>query len=511
MRLRELCEASERVASTAARLKKVEALSVCLRGMSDAELPIGVALLSGEARQGRIGVGYAVVKALDAPPARDAELTLEQVDEVLSRITALKGSGAAAKRSQALHELLARATALEQAFLFKLLLGELRQGALEGVMLDALARAFGVPVESVRRASMLTGRLELVAHAARAGRDALAALRLQLFRPLAPMLAQSADGVKEALSKLGRAAFEWKLDGARVQVHRRGDEVRVYTRSLNDVTSAVPEVVQSVHALPAHVLVLDGEVIALRPDGTPQPFQVTMRRFGRKLDVDAQRAELPLASFFFDLLHFDGRDLLDAPASERAQVLRTLVPEAQRVPRIETENAEEAEAFLEHALRTGHEGVVAKALGGGYEAGRRGGGWLKIKRALTLDLVVLAAEWGSGRRKGFLSNLHLGARAPDGGFVMLGKTFKGMTDEMLRWQTQRLLELEDRRDDYTVYVRPELLVEIAFDGVQKSSHYPGGLALRFARVKGYRPDKRIEEADEIGTVRAIAERQGTLG
>ncbi len=332
------------------------------------------------------------------------------------------------------------------------------------------------------------------------GEPALSALQLQLFTPVLPMLAQSATDARDALAAFDEAAFEHKLDGARIQVHRRGDDVRVFTRQLNDVTSAVPEIVAAARALAVSSCVLDGEAIVLRSDGRPETFQTTMRRFGRKLDVEHMRAELPLSACYFDVLHVDGRDLLDAPAHERMTALERLIPSAQRVERIVTRDEAVAHAFIERALCAGHEGVVAKALAAPYQAGRRNAAWLKIKRAHTLDLVVLAVEWGSGRRKGYLSNLHLGARAADGSFVMIGKTFKGMTDAMLAFQTERLLQLETHRDDYTVYVRPELVVEVAFDGVQVSPRYPGGVALRFARIKGYREDKRAHEADTIETV-----------
>ena len=361
-----------------------------------------------------------------------------------------------------------------------------------------------MPAVEVRRATMLAGGLEEVAHVVLAeGSAGLAGFGLELFRPVQPMLAQTAADVSEALERVERAVVEWKLDGARLQVHRRGDEVRAYTRSLADVTERVPEVVEAVLGLPLQSVVLDGEVIALREDGRPHPFQVTMSRFGSTLGGD-RPSKVPLSPFFFDCLHLDGRDLLDLPLGERLAVLDERIPPELRPPRCATDGAGDAERFFEEALASGHEGVMVKALSSVYEAGRRGVGWLKVKRVRTLDLVVLAVEWGSGRRRGKLSNIHLGARDPEsGGFVMLGKTFKGMTDEMLGWQTERFLELEIRRDDHVVHVRPELVVEIAFDGVQASSRYPGGLALRFARVKGYRPDKPASEADTIELVRAI--------
>jgi DNA ligase-1 len=337
----------------------------------------------------------------------------------------------------------------------------------------------------------------------REGDAGLSGFSLTLFRPLQLMLAQTCEGPAEALEALGEAALEWKLDGARVQVHKSGGDVAVYSRRLNEVTGAVPEIVEIVRAMPAREIVLDGEVIALRPDGAPHPFQTTMRRFGRKLDVDALRRELPLVPFFFDCLHAEGDTLLDRPARERFELLDALVPEPSRVRRIVTASPEAADAFLDDALAAGHEGIMAKSLAAAYAAGRRGAEWLKVKPAHTLDLVVLAADWGHGRRQGYLSNLHLGARNDDGSFTMLGKTFKGMTDELLRWQTQKLQEIALGRDAYTVHVRPELVVEIALNDVQTSPHYPGGLALRFARVKRYRPDKRAEDADTLEMVRRL--------
>jgi DNA ligase-1 len=468
-----------------------------------------VAWLAGELPQGRIGVGWAALREALAGAGRAEAapaLTLGELDAALTRLAGLRGRGSAAERARALRELLARCSEAEREFLAPLLLGELRQGALEGVMVEAIARAAGVPAAEVRRASMLAGSLAAVARAAlERGPAGLASFRLQLFRPLQPMLAQTAQDPAGALRSLGgRAAFEWKLDGARVQVHREGDDVRVFTRGLIDATGRVPELVEAVRALPARALVLDGEAIALRRDGRPEPFQVTMRRFGRRLDVEALRAGLPLRGFYFDCLHLDGEDLLDRPAEERWRALAELLPEAARVPSLVAASEDEARAFLAEALASGHEGVMAKALAAPYEAGRRGAAWLKLKPAHSLDLVVLAVEWGSGRRRGLLSNLHLGARDPaSGGFVMLGKTFKGMTDEMLAWQTERLSALAVAREGHVVQVRPELVVEVAFDGVQASSQYPGGLALRFARVRRYRPDKRAEEADTIEAVRAL--------
>ena len=505
MRLADLVTASRRVSETRSRLEKISVLGDLLRRLAPEEIDIAVAFLSGHLRQGRIGLGGAALRsASPETAAAEPSLTLGEVDASFERIAGTTGSGSTAERGRLLSGLLSRATREEQDFLVRLIFGELRQGALAGLMAEALAAAAEVPADEVRRALMLAGELPEVARAVlTAGRPGLARFGLQLFRPLQPMLAQPAGDVSEALDRLGEAALELKLDGARVQVHKAGDEVRVYSRRGNEVTPAVPELVETVRALPARQLLLDGETIALRPDGTPYPFQVTMRRFGRKLDVDRLRGELPLTPFFFDILHLDGQDLIDRTAGERFAALEEAVP-GLTVPRLVTSNAEEADAFFEEALSRGHEGIMAKDIDSPYEAGRRGYSWLKIKPAHTLDLVILAAEWGHGRRQGWLSNLHLGARDPEnGGFVMLGKTFKGLTDEMLAWQTKKLQELALGTDSWTVYVRPELVVEVAFSDVQESPQYPGGMALRFARVKRYREDKMAAEADTIGTVRGI--------
>jgi DNA ligase-1 len=441
--------------------------------------------------------------------ASTPSLTLGEVDAVLDRIARTRGAGSAEDRSRLARELLARATRDEQDFLLRALLGALRQGAVEGLMVEAIASAAQLPLDEVRRALMVTGDLGAVARAALTeGPAALARMAVELFRPLTPMLAQTADGVGEALDQLGEAALEDKLDGARIQLHKREGEVRVFTRNLNDVTPAVPEIVEVVRDLPAASLILDGEAIALRDDGRPQPFQVTMRRFGRRLDVERSRKEIPLRAFFFDCLYADGTATIDHPGSERFTALTRAVPAALLIRRRVTRDSAEAERFLAEALAAGHEGIMAKALDAPYEAGGRGGAWLKIKPAVTLDLVVLAVERGNGRRSRWLSNLHLGARdAATGSFVMLGKTFKGMTDAMLAWQTEELRRLAVSDDGYTVQVAPKLVVEVAFNDIQASTRYPGGLALRFARVKRYRPDKRAEDADTIETVRSIYQRR----
>jgi DNA ligase-1 len=508
MQLAELVRVSRAVAATSARLEKIALLGDALRALAPEERVAGTSWLAGELVQGRIGLGVATLRSALAaiPAASSASLGIREVDETFGRLAAARGGRSGAERARILGDLLGRATEEERELLFRLVLGELRQGALEGVLVEAVARASGVPAAEVRRAVMMAGTLPKVAAAAlAAGAGGLAQFRLRLLEPVQPMLASPAADVREALAALGEAALEWKLDGARVQVHRDGDEVRVFSRALRDVTPAVPELVEAVRALPSRRLVLDGEVIALRPDGSPEPFQTTMRRFGRKLDVAALRDEVPLSVLFFDVLHADGEDLLAEPARRREEALAAALPAALRVPRLVTSDSDAAEAFLEDTLRRGHEGLLAKSLDAPYDAGRRGASWLKVKRAHTLDLVVLAVEWGNGRREGFLSNLHLGARDPEhGGFAMLGKTFKGMTDEMLAWQTERLKALAlGTTDGYVVHVRPELVVEVAFDGLQASPRHPCGLALRFARVKRYRTDKRPEEADTIDTVRAL--------
>ena len=510
MQLYDIVTTSRSVRETRARSDKIRHLAACLRRLEPDEIETAVALLSGEPRQGRIGLGPATLHAAMPPDAAPApELTLAEVDTTLGRIAQTSGAGSAAGRARLVGELFARATRDEQDFLLRALLGELRQGAVEGLMAEAVAQAAELPIGEIRRALMVSGDLRAVAMAALTeGRQGLARFSVRLFQPLKPMLAQTAEDSREALRQLGTAAFEYKLDGARIQAHKEGSDVRIFTRYLNDVTAAVPEIVEAVRGLAAHSLILDGEALACHPDGRPRPFQVTMRRFGRKLEVERLRESIPLYPFFFDCLYIEGSAILDRPGAERVAALAVAVSEKLVVPRRVIGEQREADDFLQAALAAGHEGVMAKALDAPYEAGARGGAWLKIKPAVTLDLVVLAAEWGHGRRTGWLSNLHLGARNPStGAFVMLGKTFKGMTDEMLAWQTAELRKLAIAGDRYTVYVEPKLVVEIAFNDIQASPHYPGGLALRFARVKRYRPDKQAEDADTIDTVRALYERR----
>jgi len=568
--LSDLVRTSEAVSLASGRRVKIDEIAGLLRRAEPDEIPVAVAFLSGELRQRQIGVGYAALGGLlrDAgpgpgglagdpaaagsgtarpdPPARP--LTLAETDSVFAAIGAAVGPGSQAERRRLLGTVFARATAAEQYFLTRLLAGELHQGALEGVMIEAVARAAGVDAGEVRRAHLLGGSLPAVAEAAlsaaRAARHdppapdaasdpdaaghqaadddaaaaalaALRAFRLEVGRPLRPMLAASAPTVATAFERVCPAAVEWKIDGIRIQVHRQGPEVRVFTRTLDDITARLPEITRAVLASPAGSLVLDGEAIALDTDGRARPFQVTASRAGTQAAPGQEGPDVPLTPFFFDLLHLDGRDLADEPATVRHALMAEVLPAALRVPRLVTGEVADAEAFFADAVARGHEGVVVKSLDAPYAAGRRGSEWIKVKPRHTLDLVVLAAEWGHGRRRGWLSNLHLGARDPAGGFVMLGKTFKGLTDEMLRWQTERFLDLAEPpgqrpAGDLTdargvLRVRPEMVVEIAFDGVQASPRYPGGLALRFARVLRYRPDKQAAEADTIDAVRAIWE------
>jgi DNA ligase-1 len=506
MLLGELAATSERLASTTRRNEKISILTELVARVPDGEHDVVIRWLSGAVRQKKLGVGWAMLRetsALARAPA--STLTVPEVDRALTEIAETTGRGANERRLRQLSVVFTKATDVEGRFLAKLIVGELRQGALESLVVEALARAAKVQVASVRRALMVTADLGTVARTALfEGEAGLGRFGLKLFSPVQPMLAQPAEDLDDVFQHFPRAIFDVKLDGARVQVHKSGTDVRVFTRRLNDVTERLPELVASVAALPARELILDGEVIALGDGGRPHPFQVTMRRFGRTQGVEALRDTLPLSTFFFDVLHADGETLLARTAEERMKILEDVVPAGERVPRLVTSDPAEAAALFERTLADGHEGLMAKALDAPYEAGNRGASWLKLKSAHTLDLVVLAAEWGSGRREGWLSNLHLGARDERSGqLVMLGKTFKGMTDELLDWQTKRLLELETSRDGYVVRVRPELVVEIAFGDVQTSPQYPAGLALRFARVKRYRSDKTTAEVDTLATLQAL--------
>lgn len=499
MLLSELVETSAEVAATGSRTAKVAALARTLAGAQGDDLEIAAHYLSGSLRQRRTGVGWRSVMSRPEPAA-EPRLSLADVDTAFAELSQLSGAGSQGSRQRLLAELFGAATAPEQAFLAGLVTGETRQGALEGLLIPAIAAAFSVGVEAVRRAAMFAGSIPVVAVAAHAGGEAaLAGITLQVGRPVLPMLASSAPTIAEAFDRFGGVpvAVEAKLDGIRIQVHADGDDIAVYSRSLDDITARLPGVVAVVAALPARRLVLDGEALALRPDGRPMLFQ------------DTASVGSALSPFFFDLLHLDEADLVDEPTAVRNERLAALVPEEFRVDRLVTADLAAAEDFSATVLAAGHEGVVLKSLDATYAAGRRGAAWVKVKPVLTLDLVVLAVEWGSGRRSGLLSNIHLGARDPSsGGFVMLGKTFKGMTDEMLAWQTERFLALETSREGHIVHVRPEQVVEVAFDGVQRSTRYPGGMALRFARVVRYREDKRPGDADTVATVRALTRGTG---
>jgi len=500
--------ASRTATATRSRLAKTAAVAEALRAAGPDDAATVAAHLSGALPQRRVGVSWRGLAELP-PPAAEPGATVGEVDAALTALAGLSGPGSAAARQAAVRTLFARLTADEQDYLRNLVTGQLRQGALDGVMLQAIAAAADVPEAAVRRATMLAGHPGPVAVAALSGGvPALEAVHLEVGRPLRPMLAASAPDVAAAVDQAGPDGdvyVDGKLDGIRLQAHRDGGQVRLFTRSLDEITDRLPEVAEAVLAMPARRLVVDGEAIALDPAGRPRPFQETAARTMSSADVDRLRAEVPVTPFFFDLLHVDGTDLLDAPASERFARLAELVPTPHLVPRVRATSVAEAQEFFERLVRDGHEGVVVKSPTAPYAAGRRGAGWVKVKPRHTLDLVVLAVEWGSGRRKGWLSNIHLGARDPDaGGFVMLGKTFKGMTDEMLRWQTERFTELAtDGTDGWVVPVRPEQVVEVAFDGIQTSPRYPGGVALRFARVLRYRDDKTAEEADTLDTVRAL--------
>jgi DNA ligase-1 len=506
------CQLAAHVRSTPKKTEKVARIAAVLSEASPRDAELSALYLCGTLPQGRIGVGWsAIERALAGSAEPDAvPLTLDDVDRALTEVASAKGAGSGERRAAALRAIVARATDDERRFLAQLLLGETRQGAQEGLVLEAVAKAAGLSPASVREAAMYAGDVGRVARAAlEQGAAGLSAFSLRVLSPIAPMLANPADDVGAAIDRLGEAAFEYKVDGARIQLHKAGDEVRVFTRHLQDATARVPEIVAWARTLPARELVLEGEAIALRADGRPHPFQATMSRFGRSKDVAAAREQLALSPFFFDLLLADGEGSLVArPYADRAMVLAALVDPGRLLPRIVTADPDQADRFLRQSLAAGHEGLMAKSLAAPYAAGQRGFHWLKLKAAHTLDLVVIAVEWGSGRRQGWLSNLHLAARDEGSGqFVMLGKTFKGLTDELLRWQTERFLALETARDGHVVHVRPEQVVEVAFNDVQESPRYPAGLALRFARVKRYRMDKPAGEADTVATVRAIFDAQ----
>ncbi|HVO11171.1 MAG TPA: ATP-dependent DNA ligase [Vicinamibacteria bacterium] len=505
-----LVEQVARVRATSKRTEKVALIAELLRQAQGRDIELVALYLTGSLPQGRIGLGWRTIQpALPTGPAAGEPLTLPAVDEALGTIAAQAGAGSAERRLRVLRSLFERTDEAGRRFLTELLVGEVRQGALEGLVVESIARASGLPLSEVRRAFMYAGSVGELARAALEEGAGLSRFSLRVLSPVAPMLASPAADAEEALLRLGEAAFEYKLDGARLQVHRAGEEVRVFTRQLQDVTPRVPEIVEWARALPVREAVVEGEALALRPDGRPRPFQETMRRLGRSRDVDSVRKELPLSPFFFDLMFLEGEgSLVSLPYAERVARLQRLVPPDVLLPRIVTRDPDAAERFFAQAVAAGHEGLMAKSLSAAYEAGQRGFHWLKLKPAHTLDLVILAVERGSGRRSRWLSNLHLGAcDAESGQFVMLGKTFKGLTDEMLQWQTEKLTSLQVSTDGWTVQVRPELVAEIAFSDVQESPRYPAGLALRFARVKRYRPEKPASEADTLQTVRAIFEKQ----
>ncbi|MGW7687529.1 ATP-dependent DNA ligase [Streptomyces asiaticus] len=509
MLLADVALTSRQVAATAARSEKIAALARLFRRTEPAEAAVVITYLAGKLPQRRTGVGWSTLRHR-REPAAEPTLAVLDVDEALSRVAAVSGTGATAARKRLVGELLSAATKEEQGFLLGLIGGELRQGALEGLAVEGLAEAVGAPAAEVRRAVMLGGSLGAVAEALLArGPEALADFRLEVGRPVLPMLAQSAKDLDEAMDRLGACAVEEKLDGIRVQVHRAGEEVRIYTRTLDEITERLPEVVTAARELAVDRAILDGEVILLDAEGRPRPFQETSGRVGSRLDVTGASAALPLSPVFFDLLVVDDRDLLDLPTHERHAELARIAPGPRRVRRLvaddpaDPETRRAAREFAADVLARGHEGVLVKGLEAPYGAGRRGASWLKVKPVHTLDLVVLAAEWGHGRRTGKLSNLHLGARAPDGTYVMLGKTFKGLTDVMLEWQTEALLGIAVSDDGWVVRVRPELVVEVAFDGLQRSSRYPAGVTLRFARVLRYREDKPADQADTVETVLAL--------
>lgn len=509
MRLAQLVDAVMQIRRTAKKSEKVRLLAGTLHSARGREIELAAFYLSGSLPQGKIGLGWSLIhKAVAVGESSVESLTLRDVDDAINRLAAEQGVGSIDRRITELRRLFSRATPDERRFLSQLLIGEIRQGALEGLLLEAIADAAQLPPSDVRQAFMFAPNIGALARAAlEEGAIGIGRFSLRLFTPVAPMLANSADDVAEALSRLEEAAWEYKLDGARIQVHKGGDAVKIFTRQLQDVTQRLPEIVEWAKQLPVRETVLDGEALGLRSDGRPQPFQITMRRLGRQKDVATLQQAIPLSPYMFDVLYLDGTSLIVQPYRDRIKILSEMARSAM-IPRIQTNDPDEARAFFQASLATGHEGIMAKSLSAPYSAGQRGFHWLKLKEATTLDLVILAAEWGNGRREGWLSNLHLGARdSKSGHFVMLGKTFKGLTDDMLRWQTRKLISLETHRDASTIFVRPELVVEIAFSDIQDSPRYPAGLALRFARVKRYRSDKTAAQADTIQTVMELFKNQ----
>jgi DNA ligase-1 len=506
--LKDLTQISEKVSATPKKKEKVSFLAHFFKDAKGKEISLLAFYLSGELPQGRMGIGWITLQeALKGAPFLPKPLSLVDLDSYFDSIARERGTGSSGRKVQILREAFTHTGEKERVFLTGLILGEIRQGALEGLILEAVAQAASLSLDLLQQSLMFSGSIGEVARTAiEEGASGLSRFQPKLFHPISPMLASPVEGGDEAVDRLGEAGWEYKIDGARIQVHKDGEEIRVFTRHLKEITESVPEIVHLARQFPMDKAIFEGEAIALREDGRPLPFQTTMRRFGRIQDVERIQKEIPLRPFFFDLLYLDGQSILDVPYGKRFGQLTERIPSEYLIPRIVTADEAKVRDFLFQSLKAGHEGLMAKGLDSPYVAGQRGFLWLKIKPAQTLDLVILAAEWGHGRRKAWLSNLHLGARDEESGeFVMLGKTFKGLTDEMLQWQTKKLLELEAGRDEWTVYVRPELVVEIAFNDIQESPRYPGGLALRFARVKSFREDKSPSEADTFQKVRAIFE------
>jgi DNA ligase-1 len=512
MLFRDLVEVSKRVSATTRKKEKASLLAECLKHSQGEEIALAASYLSGQVPQGSLCIGWTILqKTLENLDERPRPLSLLEVNLFFDEITQSRGEGSVKKKVKALHDLFSSAREDEKEFLAGLIMGEVRQGALEGLVLEAIAQASGLAAERIQQGVMFSGNIGEVARVAlEEGLEGFSRFQPKLFHPIIPMLANAAEGEGDALARWGQVACELKIDGARIQIHKNGEEIRVFTRHLKEVTERVPEIVAVARRFRLDKAIFEGETLAMRPDGRPLPFQTTMRRFGRVQDIERMKKEIPLTSYFFDLLYLDGEPLFDEPYRKRFELLCEGVPSEYQIPQIVTADEKVVREFLKKSLEAGHEGIMAKGVDSPYVAGHRGFYWLKIKPTKTLDLVILAAEWGHGRRKGWLSNLHLGARDPDSGqFVMLGKTFKGLTDEMLQWQTEKLFSLETHRDEWTVYVQPELVVEIAFNDLQESPRYPGGLALRFARVRHYREDKSLSEVDTIQRVQAMFEASRT--
>jgi DNA ligase-1 len=512
MLFRDLVEVSKRVRATTQKKQKTSLLAECLKRGQGEEIALAAFYLSGQIPQGSLGIGWATLqKALGNLDQQPRPVSLPEMNRFFDEIAQSRGSGSVEKKVKALRDLFSSVREDEEEFLAGLIMGEVRQGALEGLVVEAVAQASGLALERIQQAVMFSGDIGEVARVAlEGGLKGLSRFQPRLFYPIAPMLANAAEEEGEPLTRWGQVACEFKIDGARIQIHKDGEEIRVFTRHLKDVTQRVPEIVAMTRGFRSDKAILEGETFAMRPDGRPLPFQTTMRRFGRVRDIERMKEEIPLTSYFFDLLYLDGEPLFDVPYRKRFGLLSETVPPEYRIPRIVTAEENAVRDFLTRSLEAGHEGIMAKGVDSRYVAGHRGFYWLKIKPTKTFDLVILAAEWGHGRRKGWLSNLHLGARDPESGqFVMLGKTFKGLTDEMLQWQTERLLSLETHRDEWIVYVQPKLVVEVAYDNLQESPRYPGGLALRFARVRRYREDKSPSEADTIQRIQAMFEASRT--